>query len=600
MKRKVTTLLFGMIVFLLYMGNKGTVLAEGKEFIKGDTILEADDVVYLCGAEEILRFDLKENTTEVLWESAADRRISECFMQGTALLWQDKIYFVEQRRENIGPPKEVLSTINPDGSGYRQLLQFEHSISHLVVADNILYAFSAYSNCEEQYAYRVNREGNLIPLRETEKEIFYGKMPEGYSEVKSRGGVLSLPECRENYGYYLMENAKGKLFRKELISGTETELFPEGYLTAMNQQFFLFVQWEEKTMHLYLVNSDTLEVKEVSQEWNRPDVIGMDGEFIYLKEDNYEKGTIAYGKIALQSGKSSRLFEQKTETWLVGGEGEVLGYLVPVTLLNGYLYYTEFQEHDIYLARRPLTNISKKEILGEPIYKSGIRQVGDVKYEHIEVYGKEYPEQIFNEANAVVLRVDSRFPGAGKINQTLQDYQKEIITYVKDETDIEWREEFLKEEEPDSGIPATFFYSYSTYPVSVTCLQNHYLSFCQDEYDYEGGAHGVPYWYPFTFDLISGEQLTLKDIIDNTEEELKTIVSEYFADYIAQSPEGFWNDAVDTVKRQTDMESNFFLKEDGICFYYGPYDISCYAAGMQAVTIPYSEFKMKIEVEEKE
>ena len=66
------------------------------------------------------------------------------------------------------------------------------------------------------------------------------------------------------------------------------------------------------------------------------------------------------------------------------------------------------------------------------------------------------------------------------------------------------------------------------------------MSFCQQEYDYQGGAHGMPLWIGLTFDLETGERLSLPDVIANSEEELNSIVTEYFAEYINGNPEEFW------------------------------------------------------------
>ncbi len=117
------------------------------------------------------------------------------------------------------------------------------------------------------------------------------------------------------------------------------------------------------------------------------------------------------------------------------------------------------------------------------------------------------------------------------------------------------------------------------------------------EYEYLGGAHGMPYWAGFTFDLQTGERLLLSDITGISQEELKEVVSRYFAEMISQKPENFWEDAVDVVYETTNFESDFYLTEQGIVFYYGPYDLACYAAGFQKVTIPYYEFNMQITLE---
>lgn len=48
------------------------------------------------------------------------------------------------------------------------------------------------------------------------------------------------------------------------------------------------------------------------------------------------------------------------------------------------------------------------------------------------------------------------------------------------------------------------------------------------------------------------------------------------------------------MQETVNMESEFYLTEDGIVFFYGPYELACYAAGFQEVTIPYEEFDLRI------
>ena len=122
---------------------------------------------------------------------------------------------------------------------------------------------------------------------------------------------------------------------------------------------------------------------------------------------------------------------------------------------------------------------------------------------------------------------------------------------------------------------------------TVYYFNEHFISFTQRNYDYTGGAHGMPYWVPYNFDLETGEQLKLSDIVANSEEEFKEIVTAQFEKMYAVDPEIYWDNAVDSVYEWTTMESLFYLKEEGLVIYYGPYDLASYAAGFQEIVVPY-------------
>ena len=89
--------------------------------------------------------------------------------------------------------------------------------------------------------------------------------------------------------------------------------------------------------------------------------------------------------------------------------------------------------------------------------------------------------------------------------------------------------------------------------------------------------------------------MLLSDLVYNSEDELKAIVAKHFEEMAASRPEGtYWEDAVSYVHDTVNMESEFYLTEEGIVFFYGPYELACYAEGFQEVLVPYQEFDLRI------
>ena len=89
----------------------------------------------------------------------------------------------------------------------------------------------------------------------------------------------------------------------------------------------------------------------------------------------------------------------------------------------------------------------------------------------------------------------------------------------------------------------------------------------------------------------------IKSILSEITNQLKEIVSGYFAEMINREPENFWENSVEYVYEDISFQSDFYLTEQGIVFFYHPYELAAYAAGFQKVTIPYSEFDMLITLE---
>ena len=125
-------------------------------------------------------------------------------------------------------------------------------------------------------------------------------------------------------------------------------------------------------------------------------------------------------------------------------------------------------------------------------------------------------------------------------------------------------------------------------------MDGRYLSFVQQNYEYSGGAHGMPFWNGYTFDLETGEQLQLSDIVENDDLQIKEIVTGYFEQMYEKEPDAYWDDAVDVVREYASLQSPFYLSEEGIVFYYGPYELAPYAGGFIEIVIPYNEVKLRI------
>lgn len=147
---------------------------------------------------------------------------------------------------------------------------------------------------------------------------------------------------------------------------------------------------------------------------------------------------------------------------------------------------------------------------------NGISQVGTIVSYYEEVYSEDYTDTLLTLTDLKWLQVDERFEGAEEINRCLSEYQENIIAYEEQNAEemkqiiLEYEEqnpdemEQLKEE---NGNPLNYYCSYSSTIDEITYFDEKYVSFCQKDYEYLGGAHGMPIWTGFTFDLETGERL---------------------------------------------------------------------------------------------
>ena len=564
---------------------------------KSCLIEEDSDYLYLCGSYQLLKLNKATGESTVLWENKKDFEGLDyrLYSDGQGFLFGDRIYFIEAYRdEELGSECKALSVICTDGTGYQRLHQLDsYSSGSMVLLDDELYVDAPDEEGNAGWlCYQFQEDGSLSESSRPELEDL---VRQGYSQLSYTDNgrrKLLMPEAEEKFGYLVLRDENYEVVKVDPKSGEEEKLPAELLqMEAYNEGNFLCVAGNK----LYLVDSKTLQINKTIQYDNSVsyiDVITTDEEYAYVtyvtEDESEHTQKCVFEKVSLETGDRSVIFEQEQ---MVGVGAEFSIYLSDIVVKNGYLYYAGAEDYQLYMMRRSLANPSEEEKLGEAFYDSGIGEVGTIQSYYERTYSRTMPDVLLTETDLEWLQVDEKFAGADKINRYLEEEQNKNIEY--ENGNVEWMEEMI-EEYGEDGISHS---SYSSTLSEIAYFDGRYVSFCQQEYDYQGGAHGMPLWIGLTFDLETGERLSLPDVIANSEEELNSIVTEYFAEYINGNPEEFWEDALDIVRDEICFESDFYLTEDGIKFYFHPYALSSYAAGFPEVTIPYDEFEMKISLQ---
>ena len=519
---------------------------------EGSIIQEDDDYIYVCGSSRILKISKETKESEILWENAGcDMRRQEfLFSRGNGLLLDDRIYFIEEGQgEESGAYEKALSVVGTDGSGYERIRELAS-----MGDDDFIAALSGklyLSSWDEVICFEISENGMLL---------------EG--STASKDSMISEGSTASGEGQEKQDSSLSKIMENEYY----------------NNQYKLIENYDADGHILYLEDWETKERKQLNISADNFWVIAMDEESVYIGEDSQEAEKYVYKKVSLPDGEESIIFERKKTYW-----GEFWpDNLMDTVLLNGYLYYAGDENYKYYVMRRSLADPDQEEILGDAFYDRRIWEVGALEVYRKGIPSKINPDVLLFQAIMERLQVDERFAGADKINRYLAQKQEKDSTFLENEA-VQYLEEEVK-----NGSIEFINWSYTSLLPKISYCDEKYLSFCQQESCYQGGAHDMPYWSGYTFDLQTGQRMTLKDIIRNSEEELKDIVTAHFASDIDADPEAYWGDAKDVVRESTDFDSDFYLTEDGICFYFGPYALASYSAGFQEKTIPYAEFDLKI------
>jgi len=113
------------------------------------------------------------------------------------------------------------------------------------------------------------------------------------------------------------------------------------------------------------------------------------------------------------------------------------------------------------------------------------------------------------------------------------------------------------------------------------------LSLYVDYYQYTGGAHGLTGRHAYNWNLVSGQELALKDIFQ-ANYDYGTVINQYIREQISLQPEIYFTG--DMGFQGLKANQDFYLEPGYLVVYFQQYDIAPYASGIREFKIPLSEF----------
>ena len=166
-----------------------------------------------------------------------------------------------------------------------------------------------------------------------------------------------------------------------------------------------------------------------------------------------------------------------------------------------------------------------------------------------------------------------------KINQTIQ---KDVLNFKEMlQTESEKYLQGAKEEGWEiRKYIATIYYI-------VHYQKDDLLSLSVFYYRYTLGAHGHTLQRAYNFNLESGEEILLGDILKGKRDYVD-IINQEIKREIELNPQEYFSEW--SVFQSISEEQPFYLIEDGIVVYFGLYEIAPYASGIRYFNIPYSLF----------
>ena len=120
-----------------------------------------------------------------------------------------------------------------------------------------------------------------------------------------------------------------------------------------------------------------------------------------------------------------------------------------------------------------------------------------------------------------------------------------------------------------------------------------WLMYQVEEYSYYGGAHGLNATVPLVFDTKTGEPVTWDRIARNvSDEKIMRLIDKHKYDAMEDMirEDMIDRDNIFFVDRIEPSDS-FTVGENGITFYYQPYDVAPYVFGVIEITVPWEELR---------
>ncbi|MDR2043847.1 MAG: DUF3298 and DUF4163 domain-containing protein [Clostridium sp.] len=217
-------------------------------------------------------------------------------------------------------------------------------------------------------------------------------------------------------------------------------------------------------------------------------------------------------------------------------------------------------------------------------------------------------KELISSDGKAVIEYDVKLPqlrenGAAseRINQQIWETYQSLLAAVKARLDAGTTfREYHRDREADHGpqgdgalASPIYHYIYQA-NYRITLYSSKYLCVLIEEYENTGGAHGMPYRDVLIFRVADGLPAAQDSLFAENREAWEQKKEEAFAEEIRRQPELYWENAMDTVRRDSETSrQGYYLTREGVVFYYAPYELAPYAAGYVEALVPYAQLPLK-------
>lgn len=554
----------------------------------GNNTQLVDGWLYGYWSRQLCRIHPETLEAEVLFEADSPQ-------EGYFSIYEGMIYFVEQKNISyLNSAKANLWRMECDGSDQELLVEdFEigngyeigdSALTDLEIYDDIIYLLARFSDEDENLYFRLQENGSVEEI--TEAETLYGMVPKGFSEACDVGYryryMPNLVYCVRNFGYTFVCDEDGNLYRIILETG-EKERIPlqdadsMSNLTLTNEALvyrnddtwyavsldepdevreigvldcYQMTFWDDKGIYDIERNYGDDSFSAVRLNWNG------ERETIDYWVQNPRLGSSVYGDyLTVLYSDGEYLYYDK----LLDGDGVICR--IPFEREESYGYYDESEQVYVYY-ENPLKEMSTEETFSSTFTANATGARGSFSLTKVYLTGKSEAALKINEY-------------LEEIYQSEQEYMAELMDAVRDMSLDDLFSSDLTVVEDELNL-------------HITYLDENYIGVSAYWYEcWSGAAHGMYGNTEYVFSRSSGERVLLTDYLENSPEEICSII----APYVEAKAE--WGTDEEGWEKIILEEGRFYLTTEGIGIHFDTYELTCYASGGLDVVIPYELFDLR-------
>lgn len=213
-----------------------------------------------------------------------------------------------------------------------------------------------------------------------------------------------------------------------------------------------------------------------------------------------------------------------------------------------------------------LKSIKKNPITVKTINQTYEDSIIKITLQYPQLYGLE-DNAVQNNINSVFEREAMAAKEQGLKNA---DEIKNIITYPNTDIKIECE-------------------TYFDYKIKYN--QNGLISVVFTDYQYSGGAHGITLQKSYTFNIKTGEEYKLCDLMKSGADYVSNISNNIRGKIDEKVKAGILAEIGDVTFNTIKSDQDYYLSGDSVTIYFQQYEYFPYAAGIQKFSIPFSTLK---------